>query len=235
MIGDSFETSRLDRFPGLAGSVYSAWKTKVRRSYYPALAVRVDNPAQAEVRMRIGRTYLSLCRSLHWFSYASGILGLMNAHLLPDVYNLQLLFALAPPLLMGSVRVLHRAGFEVGKPQLGMTGISDAAYIDNLKRMLGVLIGGKFSPSKFMLRSAIDVFLAVLLFFGPAYVTLRWFAGDALPVETDIYGILWRFAVGILMTLIFVSLRTSNRYAADVMEDEIDALQAAMMDTPVSA
>src|SRR5262249_20169978 len=120
-------------------------------------------------------------------------------------------------------------------PRLGMTGLSDAAYVGNLKRMLGVLIGGEFSPSKYALRSAIDVFIAVMLFFGPAYVTLRWFAGDELPVDADIYGILWRFAVGILMTFVFVSLRTSNKYAANVMEDEIDALQAAMVNLPASA
>ena len=108
MIGDSIESSRLERFPEF---------------YYPALAVRVDNPSPVEVRRRIDRTYRSLCRSLYLFTYASGILGLMNAHLLPDVYHLHFFFTLTPPLLLGCVKVLNRAGFEGGKPQLGMTGI----------------------------------------------------------------------------------------------------------------
>jgi hypothetical protein len=74
-----------------------------------------------------------------------------------------------------------------------------------------------------------------MLFFSPAYVAVRWFAGDGLPgVAGGPYDVLWRLAVSTLMTMVYVSIRRSNRYAAAVMEDEIDALQAAM-NSPVSA
>jgi hypothetical protein len=235
MIGDSLESSRLDRFSEFAGSVYSAWKTKARRKYHVALSVRVDSPSQVEVRRRIDRTFWSLCRNLVMFTLAFGALCYVNEQMLPDVYHLHLWVSLGSCLPLAGIKALHRQGFEGGAPRVGMTAISDAAYVANLKRMVGVLVGGRFSPSEFAVRSAMDVFVPLMLFFSPAYVAVRWFAGDALPgVTGGPYDLLGRFAVGALMTLVYVSIRRSNRYAAAVMEDEIDALQAAM-NSPVSA
>jgi hypothetical protein len=234
MIGDSLESSRLDRLSEFAASVFAAWKTKALRRFHIALAVRVDNPPPEEVRRRTERAYWSLHRCLVMFVFALCIFCAVNAHMLPDVYRLHFFFSLAPGVVLVSIIKKHRKGLEGGAPRFGMTAISDAAYIGNLKRMIAVLIGGDFSPSKFAVRSGLDVFIAVMLFFSPAYVMLRWFAGDRLPDDTGIYGLLWRFAVAILLTFVFASIRKSNKYAAEVMEDQIDALQAAM-DSPVSA
>jgi hypothetical protein len=235
MAGDAFESSRLERFSEFAGSVYSAWKTKARRKYHLALAVRVDGPSQLEVRRRIDWTFGSLCRSLVMYVIAFGGLCYVNEQMLPDVHNMHFFVSLASCLPLAAIKVLHRQGFEGGAPRVGMTAISDAAYVANLKRMVGVLVGGRFSPSEFAVRSAMDVFVPVMLFFSPAYVAVRWFAGDALPgVAGGPYDLLGRFAVGGLMTAVYVSIRKSNRYAAAVMEDEVDALQAAM-NSPASA
>ena len=129
MIGDSLESSRLERFSEFAGSVYSAWKTKARRKYHVALAVRVDSPSQLEVRRRIDRTFWSLCRNLVMFTLAFGALCYVNEQMLPDVYHLHLWVSLGSCLPLASIKALHRQGFEGGAPRVGMTAISDAAYV----------------------------------------------------------------------------------------------------------
>jgi hypothetical protein len=74
----------------------------------------------------------------------------------------------------------------------------------------------------------------MMIFFGPSYVVIRWFAGDPLPVDVDGPALLWRFLFGGMMLFLWVAIRMSNQLTARIIEKEIHALEASGMQ-PVSA
>src|SRR5262249_20088570 len=117
------------------------------------------------------------------------------------------------------------------KTPLSVTGQME---IEELILKRNLLSGGEFSPSRLALLSALEALVFMLVFFSPAYMVIRWFNGDPLPIYTDWPDLVWRFTIGVVLVFLWACLRKSNKLAAAIFQEEIDALNAGRL-KPVTA
>ncbi len=221
----------------LADCTVRAIIDETERALYPAIAIHRGAPRPEEKRKRLNEVSRMLSQSVWLWMLGSMLYMYGNADMIPDVAHLQL-FAVAVPSVILTMAVRFHLHSWTTAPEtgvlIGQESISPEGYRQELKRKKELLFLGDFSPSKFPLRSAAVVLTVMLMGFPPGYILLRWSAGDPLPGGLSWAGIWWRVAMALVLFALFLCIRKSNKLAAEVFQQEIDALDPART-KPMSA
>jgi hypothetical protein len=233
IVGDDVESSWPNRAFEFACSSLAVRKTQVRRGLFPPLTIKCNLPDRAEKHRRMNHVFDTLRRSMWMYAFTwLGCIGL-NALLFPDDV-LQFSFVVGSTICLIFLIRLHREGIGTkfsSKAPLSVTGQMELEELI-LKRNL--LSGGEFSPSRFALLSVLEAFVFMLVFFAPVYVIARYLDGEPMPIYTDYSNLIWRFTIGVLLVFLWVCIRKSNKLAAAIFQEEIDALDPKRC-KPVSA
>jgi len=72
----------------------------------------------------------------------------------------------------------------------------------------------------------------MLMYLIPVYVTLQFSAARQSSAEVTWSGVLLRYVCVALLTFLFVHLRSTNRIAARIFQEELRALKS--LSTPLS-
>jgi len=229
-VGCVTERPRPDETYQLLWAVWGLWWGKMRRSFCPPWTIRYGSPNREIKEQRMEATFKSLDRAAKQFFTAYGLLALVNADLLPDDFVLGFLSIVAPMLIMAMAIRFHWKGWVAATSDVGLDSVSkdaDERLAEKLKRWINLLLGGTFSPSQAMLRSALEAIAVTLMYLIPVYATLNFSAVQRYSADVTWQGVLLRFTFAALLTFLFVHLRKTNRIAGTIYQEELHALKPA--------
>jgi len=219
----------------LADCTVRAIIDETERALYPAIAIHRGAPRPEEKRKRLNEVSRMLSQSVWLWLLGAMVYIYGNAEMIPDVAHLRLFAVAVPSVILAMAVRFHlqswttAAGVIVAQESISLEG-----YRQELRRKKESLFLEDFSPSKFPLRSGAVVLTVMLMGFPPGYIVLRWSAGDPLPSGLSWVGIWWRVAMALVLFALFLCIRKSNKLAAEVFQQEIDALDPARI-KPMSA
>jgi len=156
-----------------------------------------------------------------------------NAILLPEESHLQSLFTAGPTMILALAIRLHWKKWRDTLDDSGsVSKDADQRFMDKLQRWTDTLVDGTFSPAQVMFRSALEALSVMLMYLIPVYVTLQFSAARQSSAEVTWSGVLLRYVCVALLTFLFVHLRSTNRIAARIFQEELRALKS--LSTPLS-
>jgi hypothetical protein len=234
IVGDDMEASWPHRAYEFACSGLVLRKTQIRRALIPPLTIKCNLPDRAEKHRRMNSVFNALQRAMRMYAFTWLGLIILNTLLLPNDGVLQFTFIVGPTICMIFLIRLHREGIGTKFSSEAPLSVTDEMEIEELILKRNLLSGGDFSPSRFALLSVLEAFVFMMVFFGPVYAIVRWFNGEPLPIYTAWPDLVWRFTIGVMLVFLWACIRKSNKLAAAIFQEEIDALNAERV-KPVTA